>query len=300
MTTTKRLFIKSKSDSETDNTEIIEFNEPLINVTEIKFNSIHLHNSYHNASKSLKNAAVTFTTVLSTRKEETRNDTRFPFADGYYTIKDLENEFNYWLESDFMPEDVRGKIKLKFYYQSSTNYVRITRKVHEEIKATLSDFRLTCKALEMLGLNNTELVPIDQIDTESEYGVKIDPITNYYVHCDLIQRKNNLFRNIKGYCTESDILCILPVDTSKRWWDTVTYNNLNCIFKPNKKEINSLTLWISDEDGNHIDFNGYPILYELEVLFEDKSKEQDQDWDVISNQRLERDWDDNDEELDCY
>ena len=249
---TKKLFIKTRNKTETDNEKIIEFEEPLLNVKEIKLNSIQLHNSYSNINK--KNDSITITTQDKFSKT---TDHKLTFREeAFYTIDHFCNIINLFLNQSIWPENIKGNVEVKIQHDLANNKVVITKEEKNELE--LNDFRITSEFLHRLGFKNTKLIPIP---AESDYGVKLSPYTNFQVHCDLV---TNTTYNGK----ESDILCLLPVDQKKRWWDSVTYRNIGCTLKPNKKEINSIKLWITDEDGNHIDFNGYPILYELKVIFD--------------------------------
>lgn len=265
---TKRLFIETINTSETSNEKVIEFNEPLINVKEIKLNFIQLYNSFDNISSNLGNNKFTVTTVLDTRdRDGTRRDDSFTLPDGFYTLEDIENELNTFLNGSFSPageyisKDVKGKVKVKFLYDEINNKLTIHLKPQEGF--TLSDFRLSSNALDMFGFRTTNVVPIPR---KGQNDVKLNPYMNFYVHCNLVS--NTLYNG-----KESDILCILPFDRNKQWWDPITYRNIGCTFKPTKKEINSLKLWITDKKGKHIDFNGYPILYELKIEFENEDND---------------------------
>jgi len=263
METVKRVFIQSKEKTtETDNTETIFFDEPFLNLKEIRLNSIQVHNTFHNISKNLGNNSVTFT-IVSSDQRQTRHDYKGWFKwDGFYNWKDIENELNETLNSDLLPTNYKGKITIKIEYSDFLNYVEITKNINED--ANISDFRISGEFLSLLGFKYTKL---KQLPATSDYSVKLFPFTNFYVHCDLT---SDSYMNSK----RSDILCVLPVDQSKRWWDPVTYKDLNCKFNTNIRVLNYINLWITDEKGNHIDFNNYPVLYELGIVLEEDTKKE--------------------------
>ena len=249
--TSKKVFIKSKNKSETDNTKTVYFDEPFTNVKEVKLKSIQVHNSFANINKGTK-TTITIVDNLSKRYDRDLNYT----LDAFYTIDDFINTINLFLEQNIWPENIRGKVKLKYQYDNSINEIVITKEESDGLE--LNTFRITSKFLQRLGFINTDLL---EIPAKSNYGVKLQPYTNLYVHC-------NLFNGSLYNGKRSNILCSLPIDQSKRWWDTVTYNDLKCNFVPYKKDFNCIELCITDRKGNHIDFNDYPIIYELEIVTE--------------------------------
>ena len=325
-----RLYLETIFHPIDNNEEEIILNEPLTNVKEIKLKTIQIHNSFFNVSEELKNNRVNFTFI----KDRRRQDISISLPDGFYEISDLETYLNNFLQDSKIPEYARSKIKVKFKYNKITNTVtiyleksnqnqRLERRTEGSSNQNQSnqrldfEFRITCNAFSLLGfiLDQINYMHIDTKGITSQYGVKLQPFINYFIHCNLVENtkyKGGLDRD----CTQSDILCILPIDKSKRWWETVTYQNIDCILKPNKKEvINSIKIYVTDEDGKYINFNGYPILYELEatqkleqkndVFINDSIKEEPKVRvnNYCENQELgcnSKEINDDDEELDCY
>jgi len=291
METVKRVFIQSKEKTtETDNTETIFFDEPFLNLKEIRLNSIQVHNTFHNISKSLGNNSVIFT-VVSSNQRQTRRDFEIFLKDGFYELKDIEDKLNEGLASLLSPEDIRGKISLEFSYDKLFNKVKIISNIKSG--ADISDFRITSDILKLIGFSNSNVLVIPAI---SDYSVKLYPFTNFYVHCDLA---SDSYMNSK----RSDILCVLPVDQSKKGWNPVTYKDLNCKFNTNIRVLNYIKLWITDEKGNHIDFNNYPVLYELGIVLEEDTKKEltiDSIVTEIANRIKDKFPSDTNEELDSY
>ena len=256
MAESKRVFIKSKNKNQFDNTKTIYFDEPFVNVKEIKLNSIQVHNSFDNISESLGNNKVTFSIYFDKGDLRLGDEYKFTLDDGFYTIEDLVNLLNQKLNDDKLPDQIKNAIKIEYSYYQSLNKVQLTKT--EKKSSNIIYFKLTGKFLSLLGFESTDLKPLP---AESDHGVKLIPYTNLYVNC-------NLFNGSLYNGKRSNILCSLPIDQSKRWWDTVTYNDLKCNFVPYKKDFNFIELCITDRKGNHIDFNGYPIIYELEITSE--------------------------------
>ena len=85
--------------------------------------------------------------------------------------------------------------------------------------------------------------------------------TSYFIHCDLIDKNNNLLNRKR-----SDLLAKFDV-TGKPYvkvrYDTSSQQPFrDC---STDKHVNSITLSVRDQDGELFDFKGLPIEYELEL-----------------------------------
>jgi len=85
--------------------------------------------------------------------------------------------------------------------------------------------------------------------------------TTYFIHCDLIDKTQNLFNSRR-----SDLLTV--VDVKGKPYEKVTYNSSpqqvlrEC---STDKFISSITLSVKDENGELFDFKGLPLCFELEL-----------------------------------
>jgi len=85
--------------------------------------------------------------------------------------------------------------------------------------------------------------------------------TTFFIHCDLIDKTQNLFNSRR-----SDLLAL--VDVKGKPYEKVTYHSSpkqvlrEC---STEKFINSITLSVKDENGELFDFKGLPLCFELEV-----------------------------------
>ena len=85
--------------------------------------------------------------------------------------------------------------------------------------------------------------------------------TAYFIHCDLIDKTNNLFNSKR-----SDLLA--KFDITGKPYEKVSYNATSqqpfrdC---STDKHVNSITLSVRDQDGMLFDFKGMPIEFELEL-----------------------------------
>jgi len=87
------------------------------------------------------------------------------------------------------------------------------------------------------------------------------PQTTFFIHCDLIDKTQNLFNGKR-----SDLLAIF--DKKGGAFQKVTYHSSpqqvlrECA---TDKFINSITISVKDENGELFDFKGLPIAFELEL-----------------------------------
>lgn len=85
--------------------------------------------------------------------------------------------------------------------------------------------------------------------------------TAYFIHCDLIDKTQNLFNHRR-----SDLLAV--VDVKGKPYEKVTYHSSpqqvlrECA---TDKFINRITLSVKDENGDLFDFKGLPLSFELEL-----------------------------------
>ena len=85
--------------------------------------------------------------------------------------------------------------------------------------------------------------------------------TAYFIHCDLIDRTNNLFNNKR-----TDLLA--KFDVKGKPYEKVSYVcSSEQPFRDcsTDKHVNSITLSVRDQDGMLFDFKGMPIEFELEL-----------------------------------
>ena len=90
---------------------------------------------------------------------------------------------------------------------------------------------------------------------------QITTTTAYFIHCDLIDKTNNLF-NAK----RSDLLA--KFDITGKPYEKVSYNvSSQQPFRDCSTDeyVNSITLSVRNQDGELFDFKGLPIEYELEL-----------------------------------
>ena len=85
--------------------------------------------------------------------------------------------------------------------------------------------------------------------------------TTYIIHCDLIDKEQNLFNSKK-----SDVLTLF--DIKGKPFEKVSYDGspqqvlCDC---STDEFINSITISVKDENGELFDFKGFPLIFELEL-----------------------------------
>ena len=90
---------------------------------------------------------------------------------------------------------------------------------------------------------------------------RISTTTAYFIHCDLIDRNNNLLSRKR-----SDILAKFDVTgrpyQKLRYDTTLQFPYRDC---STDSHVNSITLSVRDQDGELFDFKGMPLEFELEL-----------------------------------
>ena len=90
---------------------------------------------------------------------------------------------------------------------------------------------------------------------------QITSTTAYFIHCDLIDKTNNLFNNKR-----TDLLA--KFDVKGKPYEKVSYVcSSEQPFRDcsTDSHVNSITLSVRDQDGELFDFQGLPIEFELEL-----------------------------------
>ena len=104
-------------------------------------------------------------------------------------------------------------------------------------------------------LETEDFLPLEKIIK------RVIKTTAYFIHCDLIDKTNNLF-NAK----RSDILA--KFDVKGKPYEKVRYNaSSQQPFRDcsTDSHVNSITLSVRDQDGMLFDFKGMPIEFEIEL-----------------------------------
>ena len=209
----------------TSNPHTLYFDHPIEKPNYIRLLSASLYNSWHNLKEEAVIHADTPNTTLDAK-----------LLPGHYTVDAIVNGFN----------DL-SKNNPKFV---------ISAKVYTEVGAMIvygSNTRLSNNLLQLLGI--PKLLPITFIK-------RLTSPSTYFVHCDLIDKRQNLFNG-----KPSTILARL--DVRGKPFEKVHYQTPQPhVLRDTDSgdyDVNSITLSVKDEKGNLFDFNNHPLEFELEI-----------------------------------
>ena len=209
----------------TSNPHTLYFDHPIEKPNYIRLLSASLYNSWN----TLKEEA----TIYATDPNRTLEVKLLP---GHYTIDYLANTFN----------DL-GKENPKF---------TISAKTHTPLGSMIiygGNTRFSDNLLQLLGIQRILF---------STFVKRLTAPSTYFVHCDLIDQRQNLFNgkpstvltrlNVRGKPFEK-VYYQTPQPHVLRDTDSGDY------------DVNSITLSVKDENGNLFDFNNHPLEFELEI-----------------------------------
>ena len=209
----------------TSNPHTLYFDHPIEKPNYIRLLSASLYNSWHTLKKEAVIYADTPNTTLDTK-----------ILPGHYTVDDLVNAFN----------------------DLSTNNPKfiITAKAHTAVGSMIiygGNTRFSNDLLQLLGIRT--LLPITFVK-------RLTTPSTYFVHCDLIDKRKNLFNG-----KPSTVLARL--DVRGKPFEKVHYQTPQPHVLRDTDSgdyaVNSITLSVKDENGNLFDFNNHPLEFELEI-----------------------------------
>ena len=209
----------------TSNPHTLYFDHPIEKPSYIRLLSASLYNSWHN----LKKEAVIYT-----------NDPNKPLEvkllPGHYTVDSLVKEFN-------------------TLSAQNPKYV-ITATAHTPVGAMIihgGNTRFSHGLLQLLGVQSILF---------ATFVKRLTSPSTYFVHCDLIDKKQNLLNgkpstvlarfDVRGQPFEK-VHYQTPQPHVLRETDSGDY------------DVNSITLSVKDDKGNLFDFNNQPLEFEVEI-----------------------------------
>ena len=209
----------------TSNPHTLYFDHPIEKPNYIRLLSTSLYNSWN----TLKEEA----TIYATDPNRTLEVKLLP---GHYTIDSLVKEFN----------DLNAN-NPKF---------RITASAHTPVGSMIinnGNTRFSNELLQLLGIQKLSFIT---------FVKRLTAPSTYFVHCDLIDKKQNLFNgkpstvlarfDVRGQPFEK-VHYQTPQPHVLRDTDSGDY------------DVNSITLSVKDEKGNLFDFNNQPLEFEVEI-----------------------------------
>ena len=207
------------------NPHTLYFDHPIEKPSSIRLLSASLPNSWHN----LKEEAV----IYANDPNRTLEAKLLP---GYYTVDSLVKEFH-TLSAD----------NKKF---------TITAKANTPVGSMIiygGNTRFSHGLLQLLCIQSLSAITfVNQLTSPSAY----------FVHCDLIDKKQNLLNG-----KPSTLLA--RFDIRGQPFKKVRYQTLQPHVLRNTSsgdyDVNSITLSVQDKNGNLFDFNGLPLEFEVEI-----------------------------------
>ncbi|WP_375668117.1 hypothetical protein, partial [Bartonella sp. CL48QHWL] len=205
----------------------------------------------------------TFYNISEARKNNRINVKGFNVAeitlpDGLYDVLSFSRVFADKLKEKRMSrgavrfdvEEPTGKAILKFIKRKNEEHYQIY---------------FLGKSNELFGLKSDWPYPLDnKTDNEvvSDKPINFRPINYLVFHCDLIDSTNVLINNEESIMTPSDVLAVRPIKEAN-FGDLIAYSFNKPIALPCKPRFNKINIYLTDENGEIIDLNGYDVQYQL-------------------------------------
>jgi len=212
------------------NGETVYFDEPLPQVHYMKLVSCSLYNSWHN----LKAVGV-----IGVDRSRVRIAS---IPQGNYNVVSLEKE----LKSSI--RELKSGIPFEIETGNPNSALKLSNPQHDRFPINISH-----ALAKLLGAST-------QLGAET-YVKKLNTPSAYFIHCDLIDPKNNFFNGKR-----TDILS--KIDIRGLPYAKMTYPPLpQEAFREcsTSQHVHQITLSVKDEDGEMFDFNGLPIEFVLEL-----------------------------------
>ena len=215
----------------TSNPHTLYFDHPIEKPNYIRLLSAYLYNSWHNLKK------IGRLTVY----DKDKNPRSHLFFPGFYTLETL----SYIIENTYtkvfgitIPTQINQPTAAMVIYNNTGSKILLDE--------DLANF---------LGYDR-------ELNSPVSFITRLNSPTTYFVHCDLIDKRQNLLNgkpstvlarfDVRGKPFEK-VRYQTPQPHVLRETDSGDYN------------VNSITLSVKDENGNLFDFKDHPLEFELEI-----------------------------------
>ena len=209
----------------TSNPHTLYFDHPIEKPNYIRLLSASLCNSWHN----LKEEAVIYAT-------DPNRSLEVKLLPGHYTVDSLVKELN-----DLSSHNPKFKI---------------TATAHTPVGSMIinnGNTRFSHGLLQLLGIQKLSFIT---------FVKQLTSPTTYFMHCDLIDKKQNLLNG-----KPSTVLA--RFDVRGKPFEKVHYQTPQPhVLRETDSgdyDVNSITLSVKDEKGNLFDFNNHPLEFEVEI-----------------------------------
>ena len=216
----------------TSNPHTLYFDHPIEKPNYIRLLSMSLYNSWYNLKG---NTALTFRSLTAGKIIKNINQ-------GHYTLEQLSKE----ITGSFATQKVDLKTELNTPVSLMTIYN------NEPPQGT--DIEMSTNLTQLFGLNEATL--------RSVVNVKRLYPSTYFVHCDLLDKRQNLLNGKPSTVLARFDICGQPFE--KVQYQTPQPHVLRDT-ESSDYDVNSITLSVKDEKGHLFDFNGMPLEFEVEI-----------------------------------
>ena len=210
------------------NPHTLYFDHPIEKPSYNRLLSASIYNSWNN----LKEEAV-----ISTTAGANGTTTKVNLLPGHYIIDSLVNEF---IEA----QKIKPNLKLTAIANTPVGSMTIFNQ---------NNVKFSNNLLELLGIKNTLFIT---------FVKRLTSPNTYFVHCDLIDKRQNLVNGKPSTVLAKFALKGKPFE--KVQYQTAQQHVLRDT-STGDYDVNSLTISVQDEQGNLFDFNGMPLEFELEI-----------------------------------
>ena len=211
------------------NPHTLYFDHPIEKPSYIRLLSASIFNSWYNLKKR---GGVTL-------YDKNNNPQTVPLLPGYYTPETLapiiENMFKAF------------NIKIPTQINKPTGQMIIYNTTIHKV---------------MLDTDLAELLGIDRELQRTNYIKQLNSPSTYFVHCDLIDKRQNLLNGKPSTVLARFDIREQPFE--KTYYQT-TQQHVSRDTSTGDYDVNSITISVKDEKGNLFDFNGQPLEFELEI-----------------------------------
>ena len=205
------------------------FNHPIEKPSYIRLLFASIYNSWHNLKKS---------GAISTLPDGNGSSSVIPFSPGNYTVDNLVDEFA--------------------FIKQNKPRMNITARPNMPVGSMVinnpNNLRFSANLVELLGVNPA-LTPITIIK-------QLNSPTTYFIHCDLIDKRQNLLNG-----KPSTVLARFDIrgkPFEKVHYQTAQQHVLRDT-STGDYDVNGITITVKDEKGNLFDFNDMPLEFEVEI-----------------------------------
>ena len=213
----------------TENPHTVYFDQPIQKPSYIRLLSCSLYNSWFNLKEE---GAITLLDTIEKPFKVT-------FLPGHYTLDALASEIRNSLN--------KHRVPLQIDVNTIVGQLVIT---NPQFKMIVIDSNLG----NLLNLNSFTLL-------FKTYIKKLNSATTYYIHCDLLDKEQNLLNGKPSTVLQTFDITGKPFE--KVFYQSSPQHVLRDVSAD--KHISNMTISVRDQNNNLFDFNGLPLQFQIEI-----------------------------------